>query len=188
MWCNRILYKHKSLMKWPFNQACRCVWVHVNEGNTVVHVTPPLLKIMINTVQLDQKFIQKLYIGSILFEGFLVGRSSKPGLGCSIVLLWSWRTRCAPQETSWEGWPLPELPCRPVEQKSAQIQKRRMSLGLWFSHRSCSPAHLCVCVVVCIHAVVLRLSFYLPRFLRGGGGGAGSAARCHWSPITARSS
>lgn len=43
---------------------------------------------------------------------------------------------------------------------------------------------LCVCAVVCVQAVSVRLCLYLARLLCGGRG-TGSAARCDWSPLAA---
>lgn len=49
---------------------------------------------------------------------------------------------------------------------------------------SIKVSYLCVCAVVCVQAVSLRLCLYLARLVCAGGG-TGSAAWCNWSPLTA---
>lgn len=67
----------------------------------------------------QESLIGILWLGRFL-RCWVVG-FSKPGLGCSRVQLWSQRTRCAPQGTSWEEWGLLELPCRLAGQKSVHV-------------------------------------------------------------------
>lgn len=137
-------------------------------------------------------------------------RSSKPGLGCSRAQLWSQRPRGL-QVTPWEEWAPPELPCRLAGLRSVGAEKTMVkwsgqseirirvwdsSLGrsvmqcpglIWSCclHLAVSAvSYLRVRAVVCVQAVSLRLRLYLTRLLCGGGG-AGSAAGCDWSPLAA---